>query len=447
LLARLLEEGYSESDGFWRLVPHRSLPSERISTWTTRDMVEALDSLYVPSPRKTIRYMDTVQKRIGHRAPARSAARGKRVQAARPLRGGRAAAAKRKVAEQAPTPLVIIHLSDIQGLAAWRAEDRGGDAADRDRTGAYDTLLDSLRSDIEQHERESPPVPRPNAVLISGDLINKGQIEHYAVVAKFLAELAAALGIDRDRVVMIPGNHEVNWELSAWAYGTNPYGPHVEEGAEDGPRNDIKYPYRLLPFKMFFDEFYGGRLTFALSGDPFVVFDKFVEEHKVVLVGFNSVVQTDHTRNRRDLGYIPFDAPRKAARSEALKAQGPTCLRVATWHHDLLTGMPPEPGITKYYDEQVRKQLLGSGFRILMHGHSHAAEVYETDLINLGAGSIGAAEEDKPAGARHFYQIVEIDVAAKRCRVHARQWSDLEWQAAPVLKGRRSYRDFGLQVR
>ena len=91
-----------------------------------------------------------------------------------------------------------------------------------------DSLLAALLADSDRYAGETPRIPPPAAIVVSGDLIRGVQLgalnweqsmkDQYAVAGLFLADLSERfLGGDRSRVVMSPGNHDVCWNTSRLA--------------------------------------------------------------------------------------------------------------------------------------------------------------------------------------------------------------------------------------
>src|ERR1700733_12208333 len=83
-------------------------------------------------------------------------------------------------------------------------------------------LLDSLQNDFGQFDKQTPKINRPQLCIVSGDLIygvkgNTGdgdeeQRRQFAQAEEFLISLADTFfGGKRDRVVILPGNHDVSY--------------------------------------------------------------------------------------------------------------------------------------------------------------------------------------------------------------------------------------------
>jgi hypothetical protein len=103
----------------------------------------------------------------------------------------------------------------------------------RDEPVDNDSLVAALLADRDRYMGETPIVPTPDAIIVSGDLIQGASIGHakwqdvmndqYRVAGEFLDHLARRFfGGDRSRIVIVPGNHDVCWNTSIAAMGRVP---------------------------------------------------------------------------------------------------------------------------------------------------------------------------------------------------------------------------------
>jgi hypothetical protein len=80
-------------------------------------------------------------------------------------------------------------------------------------------------ADRDRYRAEVPAVPAPDAIVVSGDIIQgvplgaadpRKQLDgQYQVAEEFLGEMARRfLGDDRSRIVIVPGNHDVDWNTA-----------------------------------------------------------------------------------------------------------------------------------------------------------------------------------------------------------------------------------------
>ena len=86
-------------------------------------------------------------------------------------------------------------------------------------------LISALVADRDRYRAEDPPVPAPDAIVVSGDIVQgiplglpdfaKQLAEQYEVAEEFLADLSRRfLGGDRSRVIIVPGNHDIDWNTA-----------------------------------------------------------------------------------------------------------------------------------------------------------------------------------------------------------------------------------------
>lgn len=86
-------------------------------------------------------------------------------------------------------------------------------------------LLDSLLNDRDTYETEHPPIPLPDIIVISGDVVRgvplgdpdypASLIKQYDEAYAFLVALTDQfVGGDRSRVVLAPGNHDIDWNAA-----------------------------------------------------------------------------------------------------------------------------------------------------------------------------------------------------------------------------------------
>ena len=83
-------------------------------------------------------------------------------------------------------------------------------------------LLSSLVLDRDKCSNEQPSINNPDAIIVSGDLVQGLPIGHigypadlerqYEEAFAFLVELANTfVEGDRSKVIVVPGNHDVDW--------------------------------------------------------------------------------------------------------------------------------------------------------------------------------------------------------------------------------------------
>src|ERR1043165_2244826 len=98
--------------------------------------------------------------------------------------------------------VTILHVSDLQFGKHHRFADPGG---------GFDTLLRRLCDDLDG--RAPDPGLRPDLVALTGDLAEWGMRSELEQVAVFAEGLRAHLSLAPERVLIVPGNHDINRSL------------------------------------------------------------------------------------------------------------------------------------------------------------------------------------------------------------------------------------------
>jgi 3',5'-cyclic AMP phosphodiesterase CpdA len=105
-------------------------------------------------------------------------------------------------------PVSILHISDLH--------------RDLSDEITNDALVESVLRDREHYAREEPSIAAPDLIIVSGDLVRgvaptspdaeTRLAAQYEQALHFLARLAELfLGGDHQRVVIVPGNHDVSY--------------------------------------------------------------------------------------------------------------------------------------------------------------------------------------------------------------------------------------------
>jgi predicted MPP superfamily phosphohydrolase len=324
----------------------------------------------------------------------------------------------------------ILHLSDLHRSLA-------------DPIG-NEELISALVADRDRAATEDPPIAAPDAIIITGDLIQGAPLglanygtaldEQYAVAKEFLGLLAERfLGGDRSRLVIAPGNHDIDWN-GAKAAMTPVDETDVPAGfslGSCGATSDLRwsweerrvykivdrslYEQRLLRFEKLVAEFYEGadivqRALYRLHT---------LAGGRIAAVAFNSCLGNDCFTLHGEI-----DESAIAGAHLELRELSPE-LSLAIWHHSI-EGVP---AATDYMDPATVAELIGKGFRLGLHGHQHraaAANHYvhlpnEERMAVVSAGSLCADKFHLPVGVNRQYNLIELGDDLCSARVHVRE--------------------------
>ena len=330
----------------------------------------------------------------------------------------------------------ILHISDLH-----RSHDEPVD---------NDSLVAALLADRDRYMGETPIVPSPDAIIVSGDLIQGAPINHpgweaavvdqYRVAGDFLDHLARRfLGGDRSRIIIVPGNHDVCWNRSFASMERVPEAEYPDdvrkallepdsnyrwswnERALYRIRDAIGYSCRMTAYWDFVENFYAG-LSLLRPIDRRRGFQLFeLCQGQIVIAAFDSTTGNDCFSYS---GAIPRGS---IARCDlALRDISHSYnLRIAVWHH----GLHGPPMSDDYMDIGQVHQMAGLHFQLGMHGHQHVAaatthyvHLSETQsMAVVSTGSLCAGLKELPRGVNRQYNIVVIEDDLSRARVHVRE--------------------------
>jgi hypothetical protein len=313
-----------------------------------------------------------------------------------------------------------------------------------------ESLLESLRLDRERYVNEG--LPTPDLAIVSGDIVygvNTSDADSDAALKRqydeahdFLARLADTFfSGDRERVILVPGNHDVSHPHVMRATETADLPTESEKRkmlarelaseatawrwvwAEFALRRIVspeEYNRRMEPFALFFKTFYEGRREFSVEpAAQFSLHD--FPDLGVVVAGLSSCADNDLFN--RSARIHPDNVARVTREVAAYVKKGR--LPIAVWHHNLAGG----PKDSDYLDAEFLQTLMDGHFSIGLHGHQHRPQYLEhrftadkkRTLTVLSAGTLCGGPQSLPTGRRRSYNVVTIDREKSSGAVHVRE--------------------------
>ena len=275
----------------------------------------------------------------------------------------------------------------------------------------------------------------------------------YDEAIEFLNDLAHHfLAGNKNRLVIIPGNHDIDWKLSKESMSK------IDSSTVFDDKNILKWEYlkealnqnsltrwswkdlsfynitdtekynrRLEAFAKFYERFYDNSRTYSLH--PTEQFDLFdFPEFNLSIPAFNSCFNNDHLRLVGDIN--PECIARVNLKLRSLQKKGRLIL--ATWHHNT-KGLPYD---SNYMDNSRLKNFIDSGISLGFHGHQHKTELIHeyNDVIEqkkitvFSAGTLCGGPNELPVGNNRQYNIIEIENIAENpdltVTLHVREKTD-----------------------
>lgn len=351
-----------------------------------------------------------------------------------------------EVAEDAPaaTPAeveglpLLVHLSDLH--FGWKGEKY----MHRFVKDEYSyTLTEHMIGEFASRRARFMKEPERLHLVVSGDLTYQGNKKEFKLAEDFLNEVCKGLHIPKERVSIVPGNHDLNWGLDK-ADKELRFDPYIGflvsfYGADLFKK---RYP-RVKTDLAFYSERPAPDDLVSVYHDP---------KARITIVGLNSCIYEDNQHHYGFVGMRQLDAVEELLDDHESSKD---VVRVAVFHHHLHPF--PEPIVKAVNSEVltdlsslrdagfVERRLEELGFDLILHGHKHKAQVRETSikdvrtsasggakLIVCGAGSVSVCEEELEHNMSNHYEVVEI---LRSPRAKGANFLNIEWRELALAPG------------
>lgn len=330
--------------------------------------------------------------------------------------------------------LSILHVSDLHR-----------DPANPIRNDVLDNTLENDRRHYTLEE--TPSVRSPDLIIVSGDIIQgilpdiqdpESKLrEQYEEALEFLSAITNRfVEGDRNRVIVVPGNHDVSAyhfekslkhihippdrkkELTSQLFSTS---SSLRWSWKDFELYEIAdqtiYEKRLEAFAVFYRDFYQGSRKYSLNPErQFDIFD--FPKFGLTIVGFSSCYNNDLYNKQGGIHPACIANAGASLGDPSLQDR----LRVAVWHHNV-EGPPLH---TDYIDPDFLQNLIDRGFSLGFHGHQHKPQFLDTRFRYGSNRKITVISAGTLCGGPSFrygraYNLVELDIDNFSGRLHVRE--------------------------
>ena len=313
--------------------------------------------------------------------------------------------------------LTWLHLSD------WHQKGK-----DFDR----DVVRDALVDDLKNRAVIDKGLEHVDFLAFSGDVAFHGKAEEYqTAIREFFEPLLQAAGVERDRLFMVPGNHDLEW--AALELLPNDLLQRLSTAAKvnEWLANPRKRRVLLEPMVNYSDfvREYLGRKESDFEPAYGCVYHLEAAGKTIAVVGLNSAwlcarhrEGTDGEQEVNDYGRLILG---ETQLHEAMKEAASAHVRIAILHH------PPDWFATT--DSLAEKSLirgrLSRDFHFVLHGHEHEPNMSLSrslvgNCVSISAGS--SYERRRPTSSRYAngYNLVHLDFSKMDGVVYFRRYED-----------------------
>ena len=292
----------------------------------------------------------------------------------------------------------ILHISDLHITSDKKF----------DQSVVLDPLIARVKEDIKDGLR-------PDIVVVTGDIARAGLEDEYKAVNKFLVKLRKSIGLDADRLFIVPGNHDVYRP----EYRPSEILKYDNMKELNDELENEKYRGDLLKgmddYFMFIGNNYGHLKSKHGNLVPFVTIQE-VEKcgKRLGLVGLNSAWMCRKSPDNGEISIGEYQIKNAMEELKELEKQGTCDLKIIMFHH-------PYDWLWLKDQEICRKDFDNS---VLLVGHLHErakVSYFEDDRIKLFHFQAGASYEDSEYPNR--FQFITLDWDKNIIRLNFRRFN------------------------
>lgn len=275
----------------------------------------------------------------------------------------------------------ILHISDLH-IDSFKGKGNKYHKSRNDNKEYIEILMDALNKIVEEDKIQI------ERIIITGDLTNRSTPAEYMKVKEFLNKLVSGVGCSHNQIIMVPGNHDINWtdcqsELEL---------KEVENSNVDPATfHNIKF----AKFKAFYEEF----SSEEFNPQKAICSEMYYDTGNILFIGMNSLYKES---NLDHLGYINEELLEEELVKIEEKHKDKSPNKIALFHH------PPDFGIGESKNALQNWESLNRIFKkhdisIFIFGHVHKSVIKEEDkYLFIGCASL-ALEDSSLANSFLLY--------------------------------------------
>lgn len=293
-----------------------------------------------------------------------------------------------------PATIRILHVSDLHARKSWELDQR--------------RVVEAFIADVDARQNER----RVDLIVMSGDLAWAGKAEEFELARELILDpLGAVTGLSADRIVLVPGNHDVDRsEIDSYSEMGWSAACVERDGSTrlmDDPAALARACQRLAAWDDFCTRFYAGTAVRRIA--PLAT----VHEIRIdgISLGIAALNSTWRAGGDQDKGNLLLGERQVVA---ALAALNGVDLPVVVLHH------PPD-WLYAYDGDLARTEFAARGALVLT-GHEHMTDPMSVksvrgEIVYSRAGSLFGS-----FGYTNAYSLIDLEPREHRAAFSLRTW-------------------------
>jgi 3',5'-cyclic AMP phosphodiesterase CpdA len=293
-------------------------------------------------------------------------------------------------------PIRIAIISDLHIGRKARAADLNPHATETETTKTIKPFLNKFVEFIKHEEIKA------DYLVIAGDISTESLPQEFIYAGTIILEIADVLGIKNNKIIFVPGNHDVDWNVLNLRKQNNK--------PEDKTDLRIKQRYDPIKFVDFFKSINSSSGLNGLFEEPYIGYWEFDD---ICFVGYNSAWHDDPCKDIHS-GLISEEHLKELRGLLKTKDIKNKAKVFVTHHHPVPHA---EPDFTMDFSamqnsDKLLTELDKYRFDVIIHGHKHYPRIKHYDhgschqMIIIAAGSFSAKlETHLEHTANMFHQL------------------------------------------
>ncbi len=274
-------------------------------------------------------------------------------------------------------------------------------------------VLTALLADIDERMRQDGL--SPDFIVATGDIAFSGQPAEYVMARSFLDEVLRKTKLGKDRLFIVPGNHDVDRQLispGARAIGANLTNRDQVNTLLVTP-DDRKLVFaRFKGYARFINDYMKGYFEFGDNAKYFFVRQiTTVDRKRVAVLGLNSAWLCGSDEDKHP-GLVIGERQVRSALAEAKDVD----LRITLVHHPF--------DWLREFDQRDSAPMLADRCDYILHGHLHITSAGRLDSPDGSAMTIACGACYETREMPNMYNWVRLDWAKSTGTVYLRRYSD-----------------------
>ncbi|ETW98615.1 MAG: hypothetical protein ETSY1_17995, partial [Candidatus Entotheonella factor] len=254
---------------------------------------------------------------------------------------------------------------------------------------------------------------QPDFIVLTGDIAHASRPEEYDMAKRFLDEVLDATGLEKDRLCLVPGNHDVdrgkNDMIARAMIPALSNRSAVNEFLANNEQRAVIFD-RFHHYNQFLHDYLGADVPYDPQSQYY--YFKLIEVAKqpIAILGLNSawLAASNEDRNQLILGERQV--------REALEASQGAVLRLALMHHPF--------DWLRDFDRTAVESMLRRQCHFLLHGHMHEVGLLEVRAPSGAAMIIAAGACYETVDYPNSYNVVRLDLKSGQGTIYLRVFSD-----------------------